>query len=177
MSTQEPQQPQFSDEELRAIEAEMQKITVDDVLLQTIVTLLNVGARKAGLASPPPAEGETPPEPDLEQVRQAVDGARALLPLVEPRHRSSSAPSATRSRACRCSTRSARAARRRRTRRRSPRSPEHGPRAELRQALGSGAVGVRAAPRGRLRRSGDGQVWLSPFAFDLTQRGSPCPTS
>ena len=86
MSTQEPQQPQFSDEELRAIEAEMQKITVDDVLLQTIVTLLNVGARKAGLASAPPAEGEQAPEPDLEQVRQAIEGARALLPLVEPRH-------------------------------------------------------------------------------------------
>ena len=83
MSTQEPQ---FSEEELRAIEAEMQKITVDDVLLQTIVTLLNVGARKAGLASPPPAEGETPPQPDLEQVKQAIEGARALLPLVEARH-------------------------------------------------------------------------------------------
>ena len=82
MSTQEPQ---FSDEELRAIEAEMQKISVDDVLLQTIVTLLNVGARKAGLATQP-APGETPPEPDLEQVHQAVEGARALLPLVEPRH-------------------------------------------------------------------------------------------
>ena len=92
MSTQEPQQPQFSDEELRAIEAEMQKITVDDVLLQTIVTLLNVGARKAGLASPPPAEGEKQPEPDLEQVRQAVDGARALLPLVEPRHKDQLGP-------------------------------------------------------------------------------------
>jgi hypothetical protein len=86
VSTQDPQQPEFSEEELRAIEAEMQKITVDDVLLQTIVTLLNVGARKAGLASAPPAEGETPPEPDLEQVRQAIEGARALLPLVEPRH-------------------------------------------------------------------------------------------
>ena len=82
MSTQEPQ---FSDEELRAIEAEMQRITVDDVLLQTIVTLLNVGARKAGLATQP-QPGETPPEPDLDQVHQAVEGARALLPLVEPRH-------------------------------------------------------------------------------------------
>ena len=89
MSTQEPQ---FSEEELRAIEAEMQKITVDDVLLQTIVTLLNVGARKAGLASPPPAEGETPPEPDLDQVRQAVEGARALLPLVEERHKEQLGP-------------------------------------------------------------------------------------
>ena len=89
MSTQEPQ---FSEEELRALEAEMEKITVDDVLLQTIVTLLNVGARKAGLASPPPAEGATAPEPDLEQVRQAVDAARALLPLVEERHKEQLGP-------------------------------------------------------------------------------------
>jgi hypothetical protein len=83
VSTQEPQEPQFSEEELRAIEAEMEKVTVDDVLLQTIVSLLNLGARKAGLGAPP---GEPPREPDLEQVRQAVDGARALMPLVEPRH-------------------------------------------------------------------------------------------
>jgi hypothetical protein len=61
----------------------MQKVKVDDVLLQTIVSLLNLGARKAGLGGPP---GEPAPEPDLEQVRQAVDGARALMPLVEPRH-------------------------------------------------------------------------------------------
>ena len=80
MSTKEPE---FTEEELAAIEAEMQKVKVDDVLLQTIVSLLNLGARKAGLGGPP---GETPPEPDLEQVRQAIDGARALLPLVEPRH-------------------------------------------------------------------------------------------
>jgi hypothetical protein len=84
MSTQEP--PQFSEEELRAIEAEMQRISVDDVLLQTIVTLLNLGARKAGLAAATPAEGQAPPEPDFEQVHQAIEGARALLPLVEARH-------------------------------------------------------------------------------------------
>ena len=77
------QEPEFTEDELAAIEAEMQKVKVDDVLLQTIVSLLNLGARKAGLGGPP---GETPPEPDLEQVRQAIDGARALLPLVEPRH-------------------------------------------------------------------------------------------
>ena len=70
------------EEELRRLEAEMAKITVDDVLLQTLVTLLNLGARKAGLAAPP---GEEPP-PDLEQMRQAIEGARALLPLLEARH-------------------------------------------------------------------------------------------
>jgi hypothetical protein len=61
----------------------MERITVDDVLLQTLVTLLNLAARKGGLATPP---GEQGPKPDLEQMRQAIDGARAILPLVEARH-------------------------------------------------------------------------------------------
>ena len=80
--SQPPNEPQLTEEQLRQIEAEMERITVDDVLLQTLVTLLNLAARKAGLASPP---GEGPP-PDLEQMRQAIDGARAILPLVEQRH-------------------------------------------------------------------------------------------
>jgi hypothetical protein len=69
---------QPSEEEIRALEAEMEKLTVDDVLLQTVVTLLNLGARKAGLA-----EGTTA---DLPQVKLAIDAARALLPLLEPVH-------------------------------------------------------------------------------------------
>ena len=75
---------QPSEEEIRALEAEMAKLTVDDVLLQTIVTLINLGARKAGLA-----EGT---EADLPQVKQAIDAARALLPIVEPRHGEALAP-------------------------------------------------------------------------------------
>ena len=61
----------------------MERISVDDVLLQTLVTLLNLAARKAGLATPPGQEG---PPPDLEQMHQAIEGARAILPLVEQRH-------------------------------------------------------------------------------------------
>jgi hypothetical protein len=75
---------QPSEEEIRALEAEMAKLSVDDVLLQTIVTLLNLGARKAGLA-----EGT---EPDPPQVRKAIDGARALLPIVEAEHGEALAP-------------------------------------------------------------------------------------
>jgi hypothetical protein len=75
-------EPQFSEEELRALEAEMEKITVDDVLLQTVVSLLNLGGRKAGLGAPPGEE----PKRDLEQVRLAIEGTRALLPVLEPRH-------------------------------------------------------------------------------------------
>jgi hypothetical protein len=75
---------QPSEEEIRALEAEMAKLTVDDVLLQTVVTLLNLGARKAGLADDS--------EPDWPQVKDAIDGARALLPIVEPRHGEALAP-------------------------------------------------------------------------------------
>jgi hypothetical protein len=75
-------QPEFSEEELRQLEAEMERITVDDVLLQTTVTLLNLAARKAGLAAPP----DKAPAPDWDQVRQAIDGVRALIPLLEQRH-------------------------------------------------------------------------------------------
>jgi hypothetical protein len=80
---------QFSDEEIRAIEAEMEKLSVDDVLLQTLVTLINLGARKAGLAAPP---GDAEPKRDLEQTHRAIEGARALLPLLEERHGKELAP-------------------------------------------------------------------------------------
>jgi hypothetical protein len=85
----QPPQREFSDEEIAAIEAEMERLKVDDVLLQTLVTLINLGARKAGLATQP---GEEPAERDLEQTRQAIDGARALLPVLEARHGQELAP-------------------------------------------------------------------------------------
>jgi hypothetical protein len=75
---------QPSEEEIAALEAEMEKLTVDDVLVQTVVTLLNLGARKAGLA-----EGSTA---DLPQVKLAIDAARALLPLLEAEHGEQLAP-------------------------------------------------------------------------------------
>jgi hypothetical protein len=79
---------EFSEEELRRLEAEMERITVDDVLIQTTVTLLNLAARKAGLGAPP----DQAPAADWDQVRQAIEGARALLPLLESRHAEQLAP-------------------------------------------------------------------------------------
>jgi hypothetical protein len=78
------QPPELTEEELRQLEQEMERITVDDVLLQTTVTLLNLAARKAGLGAPP--SDPEHPGADWEQVRQAIEGARALLPLLEERH-------------------------------------------------------------------------------------------
>jgi hypothetical protein len=82
------QPPEYTEEELKALEAEMEKITVDDVLLQTIVSLINLAARKGGLTAPP---GEGPP-PDWEQMRLGIEACRALMALVEPRHGSQLGP-------------------------------------------------------------------------------------
>jgi hypothetical protein len=68
-----------TEEELRAAyEAELAQLRIEEVLIQTVVSLLNLGARKAGLV--PGSEAER----DLEQVRKAIEGARALLPVIEP---------------------------------------------------------------------------------------------
>jgi hypothetical protein len=67
-----------SEEELRAqLEEELRRITVRDVLLQTIVSLVNLGGQRLGLA--PGAEDMR----DIDQARLAIEGVRALLPLVE----------------------------------------------------------------------------------------------
>ncbi len=89
MSDSEAQQPDdfddpqipadMSEEELRAAyEAELKRIRVDDVLVQTVVSLLNLAARRGGLT------GGSDEEVDWAQVGQAIEGTRALLPLVEP---------------------------------------------------------------------------------------------
>jgi hypothetical protein len=73
----DPQQ-QPSEEEVRAaLEEQLKQLTVDDMLIESAVSLVNLGGRKAGLA--PGTEDER----DLEQLRRAVEAVRALLPLLE----------------------------------------------------------------------------------------------
>ena len=75
MSSEQP-----SEEELRAaLEELMSRITVQDVLLQSIVTLINLAGRKLGLA------GDGSPK-DLDQAKLAIDSTRALLPFVPEEH-------------------------------------------------------------------------------------------
>jgi hypothetical protein len=69
--------PPTEDELSQAYEEEMKRIKVEDVLVQSLVSLLNLGGRRAGLV--PGAEEERDPQ----QLGQAIEGARALLPLVE----------------------------------------------------------------------------------------------
>jgi hypothetical protein len=78
MSEQQPPRQPTDEELAAAYEAQLKQIRVEDVLIQTLVSLLNLGGRKAGLS--PGTEDERDPE----QVRQAIEGVRALMPIVEP---------------------------------------------------------------------------------------------
>ncbi len=77
-----------SEEELRAAyEAELSRLNTTDVMAQTVVSLLNLGARRLG---PPGGEQSgapdaAHPERDLEQARDAIDAVRALLEILERR--------------------------------------------------------------------------------------------
>ncbi|MGA2009884.1 MAG: hypothetical protein ABSH51_05010 [Solirubrobacteraceae bacterium] len=74
MSSHEP----ASEEELRAAyEEEIKRIRVEQIVLEQIVSLINLGMRRTGLA--PGTEDER----DIGQVRIAIEAVRALTPLVE----------------------------------------------------------------------------------------------
>jgi hypothetical protein len=78
MTTPEQEGRPPTEDELRAAyEAEIKKISVDQVLLEHVVTLVNLGMRRTGLS--PGTEDER----DVEQVRTAIDAIRAQLPLLE----------------------------------------------------------------------------------------------
>jgi hypothetical protein len=69
---------QPSEEELRAAyEAEIKKIRIEQILLEQVVSIINLGMRRTGLA--PGTEDER----DIDQVRVAIEAVRALLPLIE----------------------------------------------------------------------------------------------
>lgn len=69
---------QPSEEELRAAyEDEIKRLRVEQVLLENVVSLVNLGMRRTGLA--PGTEDERDPD----QVRLAIDSVRAVIPLVE----------------------------------------------------------------------------------------------
>jgi hypothetical protein len=69
---------QPSEEELRAAyESEIKKIRVEHIVLEQVVSLINLGMRRTGLA--PGTEDER----DIGQVKLAIDAVRALLPVIE----------------------------------------------------------------------------------------------
>jgi len=77
---QDPQgQRQPTEDEIRAAyQEQLRQVHVDDVLVQTVLSLLNMGALRAGLTD----GGEADRDPA--QLRSAIEGIRALMPIVEP---------------------------------------------------------------------------------------------
>lgn len=68
----EEQRPQPSEQELlEQLEAELKKLKVSDVLVQTVFTVSSLGYRKLG-----------PEDRDLEQARLAIEALRALVPVL-----------------------------------------------------------------------------------------------
>jgi hypothetical protein len=51
---------------------QIKQLKIDDVLLQTVVTLVNLSGRKLTVED----------EKDVEQARKGIEAARALLPLL-----------------------------------------------------------------------------------------------
>lgn len=78
-------QPELTPEQMAQLEAQLDQVHVDDVVLQTIVSLINLGARKGAVGA---GVGGTDSgiQADNEQLRIAIEAARALMTVVEPRH-------------------------------------------------------------------------------------------
>jgi hypothetical protein len=68
----------LSEEQLRAAyEQEIKRVRVEHVLLENVVTIINLGMRRTGMM-----EG-TQDELDLGQVQLAIESVRALLPQIQ----------------------------------------------------------------------------------------------
>lgn len=61
----------------RELAEEMRKLRVEDVLIQTLVTVSSIGFRRLGLTP------DTTDDRDLEQSRLAIETLRALTPVLE----------------------------------------------------------------------------------------------
>jgi len=73
-----------SEQELRdAYEAELSRVTSAEMVLQAAVSLLNIGGYRLGAPAGPDRPGGG--GRDLDQVRDAIDGVRGLLPILERR--------------------------------------------------------------------------------------------
>ena len=67
--------PVDQEEELRAqLEEEIRKVRVEDVILQSAVSILNLSARRIAKDD----------ERDLNQAKVGIDAARALVDLIKP---------------------------------------------------------------------------------------------
>jgi uncharacterized protein (DUF2236 family) len=80
VSTQDPgaeppqEQPPTEEEMQRALEEQLRRVRVQDLLLESVASILNLSARRIAKAD----------ERDLEQGRVGIEAVRALVDLLEP---------------------------------------------------------------------------------------------
>ena len=68
-------EPPASEEELqRRLEEQLRQVRVQDLLLESVASILNLSARRIGKAD----------ERDLEQARVGIEAVRAVVDLLEP---------------------------------------------------------------------------------------------
>jgi hypothetical protein len=68
------EQPQTEEELREQLEEEIRKVRVEDVVLQSAVSILNLSARRIAKDD----------ERDLDQAKVGIDAARSLVELVKP---------------------------------------------------------------------------------------------
>ncbi len=74
--TQDPRQP-TEDEMRAALQEELSRVRVEQVVTEATISILNVAVLRSGLV--PGSEGER----DMAQMRLGIEAVRSLLPLVE----------------------------------------------------------------------------------------------
>lgn len=77
MSSDDPQRQPTEEEVQAALQQELSRVRVEQIVVESALTILNVSIMRAGLV--PGSENER----DFEQVRIGIDAVRALLPQVE----------------------------------------------------------------------------------------------
>src|SRR5919199_162633 len=70
----EPDQTPDEEELQRRLEEQIRKVRVQDLLLESVASILNLSARRIGKED----------ERDLEQARVGIEAVRAVLDLIDP---------------------------------------------------------------------------------------------
>lgn len=70
----QPGEPQMTEEERQMLEEQMREVRVEDLLTQTVASVLNLSARRIVKED----------EVDLDQARTGIEAVRALVPLLPP---------------------------------------------------------------------------------------------
>jgi hypothetical protein len=70
------EQERGEEELARELAEELRKLRVEDVVIQTLITISSIGYRRLGLTP------ETKEDRDLEQTKIAIETMRALMPVL-----------------------------------------------------------------------------------------------